>query len=77
MQRGSHRRVGRLIALVLGMAIGSGGTAAAYQAFAVHPSRSRTPIPERIAPAASRIGSNLNPTGDCSRIAPLGSPFPC
>jgi hypothetical protein len=76
-QRRSNRRIGRVLALALATAIGAGGTAGAYQAFAANSTRSRTPIPQHTAPAGSRIGSNLNPTGDCSGRAQPGNPFPC
>jgi len=58
-------------------AIGSGATAGAYEAFAANATHSSAPIVERIAPAASRIGPNLNPTGSCLGRALPGKPYPC
>jgi cytochrome c-type biogenesis protein CcmH/NrfG len=76
-QRASRRRALRLATIALAGAIGSGATAGAYQAFGANGTHSRAPIVKRIAPAKSRIASNLNPTGSCSGLALPGKPVPC
>jgi hypothetical protein len=76
-QPARRRRMLSVATIALAAAIGSGATAGAYQAFAANATHPRAPIVERIAPAASRIGSNLNPTGSCSGRALPGHPISC